>query len=153
MDNSIKNVLALGGIVTLTSIGLFFFGKAIMSGIRRRQQGQTNEGLEGSESNSGSQTQEQIEQEQAKKYDPKNDAKTIRGYLDGVNVYDYSENIMAIFNKLSNAKLKKLADYYKKTYKISLYKQMDDEWDLCDWGGMSNCYKLPMARLTNLNLR
>lgn len=152
MDNSIKNILALGGIVTLTSVGLFFFGKAIISGVRRRQQGRTEEGLLGSLSE-GSSAQEQLEQEQAKSYDPKTDAKAIRGYLDGNNFYEYSEEIMKIFNKLSNAKLKKLADHYKKTYKISLYKQMDEEWDLCGWTKQSNCYTIPMGRLSNLNLR
>ena len=150
MDNQIKNILALGGVAVFSSLGLFFFGKALMSGIRRRQQGKRDEQLNDESSSSA---QQQIEAEQAKAYNPSSDAKAIRGYLDGANVYDYSEEIMKIFNKLSNAKLKKLAEHYKKTYKISLYKQMDEEWDLCDWGGMSNCYKLPMARLTNLNLR
>ena len=153
MDNSIKNVLALGGVAVLSSLGLFFFGKALMNGIRRRQQDKLNEQLNQSGEGGGSSAQEQIEIEQAKSYQPKNDAKLIRGYLDGYNLYEYSDEIMKIFNKLSNAKLKKLADYYKSTYKISLYKQMDDEYDLCGWTKSDNCYKLPMARLTNLNLR
>ena len=150
MDNSIKNILALGGIVTLTSLGLFFFGKSIMSGIRRRQQGKIDDQLS---DDGGSSQQQQIEEQQAKAYNPSNDAKTIRGYLDGYNLYEYSDEIMKIINKLSDAKLKKLAEHYKKTYKISLYKQLDDEYDLCGWTKQDNCYKLPMARLTNLNLR
>ena len=150
MDNQIKNILALGGVAVLSSLGLFFFGKALMSGIRRRQQGKRDEQLN---DEGGSSSQQQIEEEQAKAYNPSSDAKAIRGYLDGNNFYEYSEEIMKIFNKLSNAKLKKLAEHYKKTYKISLYKQMDEEWDLCGWTKQDNCYKLPMARLTNLNLR
>jgi len=153
MDNSTKNVLATGGVAILTSLGLFFMIKSVINGIQRRQNEQREEDLDASGEGGGSSQQEQIEQEQAKKYNPKADAEAIRKMLDGANIYEYSENIMEIFNKLSNAKLKKLHDYYKNKYKITLYKQMDDEYDLCGWTMNNNCYELPMKRLTNLNLR
>lgn len=153
MDNSLKNTLALGGSVIIASVGLFLFGKAVMNQIKRRRNENQEELLDEDNGGGNANAQEELEQEQAKKYNASSDAKLIRGYLDGANLNTYEDNIIAIFGKLTDAKLKKLADYYKKTYKISLYKQMDDEYDQCGWTLMSNCYDVPMKRLTGLGLR
>jgi hypothetical protein len=152
MDSKITNTLTLGGSVILASLGLFFLGKTIMNQIRRRANDRQNENLEGDGSSNQS-AQEQLEIEQAKKYNATADAKAIRGYLDGWNLYSYNDEILKIFNKLTDAKLKKLAEEYKKKYKISLYKQMDDEYNNCGYTFMSNCYDIPMKRLSGLGLR
>lgn len=150
-DKTLLNTLVLGGSVIIASFGLFLFGKTIMNQIKRRRDEKDEDNIEGDE-DSGESAQEQLEIQQAKNYNPYADAKTIRGYLDGYNVFSYNTEILAIINKLTNPKLKKLAEHYKKTYKISLYKQMDDEWNTCGYG-YSNCYDAPMKRLSGLGLR
>ena len=151
-DNKIINTLTLAGSVILASVGLYFFGKAVMNKIRRRANDKETELIEGDGSSSQSQ-QEQLEQQQAKNYNPTSDAKTIRGYLNGYNYYCYGNEIMRIFNKLTNAKLKKLAEHYKKTYSISLWKQMDDEYNTCGYTWSSDGYVEPKQRLSSLGLR
>lgn len=153
-DKPILNTLTLGGSVILASLGLYFFGKSILNQIKRKQNAKDNQHLDdgGGGGNSVSQ-QEQLEIEQAKKYDPTSDAKTIRGYLDGWNFNSYGTEITELFNKLTNAKLIKLADKYKSMYNLSLYKQMDDETDACGYFFSDNCYDIPMKRLSALGKR
>jgi len=151
-DKALLNTLVLGGSVIIASVGLFFFGKTIMNQIKRRREEKEEDRIEGDEG-SGASAQQQLEIQQATNYNPSADAKAIRGYLDGYNWNSYNTEILAIFNKLTNAKLKKLAEHYKKTYKISLYKQMDDEWNTCGLTFTSNCYDVPMRRLSGLGLR
>jgi hypothetical protein len=153
MDNALKNTLVLGGSVIIASVGLFFLGKAIMNQIKRRANDKQNDLLDDDGGSGGSNPQEQLEIEQAKKYNATSDAKLIRGYLDGYNYNSYGSEINAIFNKLTDAKVKKLADFYKNKYKISLYKQMDDEWNICGWTLQTNCYEVPMKRLATLGKR
>ena len=151
-EKPIINTLTLGASVMLASVGLYFFGKALMNQIKRRRNAKDKENVDRGEENQVSQ-QQQYEQEQAKKYDPLPDAKSIRTYLSGNNFNSYGTEINDIFKKLTNAKLKKLAELYKNRYKISLYKQMDDEWNLCGWTKTDNCYEIPMKRLSGLGLR
>jgi hypothetical protein len=151
-DKTLLNTLVLGGSVIIASFGLFLFGKTIMNQIKRRRDEKDENNIEGDE-DSGESAQEQLEIQQAKNYNPFADAKAIRGYLDGYNVNSYNTEILAIINKLTNAKLKKLAEHYNKNYKISLYKQMDNEWNTCGYTFSSNCYDTPMKRLSGLGLR
>jgi hypothetical protein len=153
MDNALKNTLVLGGSVIIASVGLFFFGKTIMNQIRRKANDKETELLEDDGSGGGTSQQAQLEIEQAKQYNATSDAKLIRGYLDGYNYNSYGAEVSSIFNKLTDAKLKKLADFYKNKYKISLYKQMDDEWNICGWTLQTNCYEIPMKRLASLGKR
>ena len=62
----------------------------------------------------------------------------------------YDTEINGLISKLTDAKLKKLAQYYKTKYKKSLYVALDDEWDAV---GSGNLYQGAMNRLSSLGYR
>lgn len=153
MDEKNINTLGLGVAILLTSLGIYFVGKSILNTIRAKAEDKLEDNLNAEivqVGGGGSQTQATLEEQQAKLYNPTADVKLLRGYLEGYNVFVYPEEVNGILNKLTDAKLKKLASYYKGTTRISLYTQLAGEWYCIDG---KSCYIDALKRLGNLNLR
>ena len=94
---------------------------------------------------------EKKETSSAINYNPKADNDLIHGYIKGANWNTYRDQINAIFNKLTDSQLIKLANYWKTKHdNESLYYWLDWELDNC-WNP-ANCYNLPMTRLKSLGL-
>ena len=155
MDEKNINIIALGGGILLSSLGLYFVGKSILNQIRAKAEGKLEDNLnEDIDEGGGSNQQQALEEQQAKLYNPYQDTKALRGYLEGYNLMYYPDEVNGIINKLTDAKLKKLATYYKLASmkygeKKSLYQQMVDEWD----GVGGSYYDSSEKRLSSLGLR
>jgi hypothetical protein len=147
---STKDTLIIGVSILLLTGGIVLVGRTIVSRIKARREDEASLVL-GDEGGSGNTLLTPSEETEAKNYNPKDDAKSIYDKISGWKlpfVY-YDEEVNGLIARLTDAKLKKLADYYKTKYKISLYKQLDDEWDYIS----GNPYKGSMNRLSNLGKR
>ena len=154
MNEKNINIIALGGGILLTSLGIYFFTKSILNKIRAKAEGKVEDNLNAEIVTGGGSSQQQtLEEQQAKNYNPYEDVKALRGFLEGYNVLGaYPTQVNGIVNKLTDAKLKKLATYYKGATKgTSLYAQLNSEWSV-DWGGVS-VYDSSIRRLNSLGLR
>lgn len=155
MDEKNINIIALGGGLLLTSLGLYFVTKSVLNQIRAKAEGKLEENLNAEMVTGGGSGQQQaLEEAEAKLYNPYQDVLSLRKYLEGNNWWSYTDEVNAIIKKLTDAKLKKLAIYYKGASmkygeKKSLYQQLVDEWD---WGTTSY-YDLAEKRLSSLGLR
>ena len=155
MDEKNINIIALGGGILLSSLGLYFVAKSVLNQIRAKAEDKLEDNLNAEIVTGGGSSQQQaLEEQQAKSYNPYQDVKALRGYLEGYNIMYYPDQVNGIINKLTDAKLKKLATYYKLASakygeKTTLYQQMVDEWD--DWGG--SFYATSEKRLASLGLR
>jgi hypothetical protein len=91
------------------------------------------------------------EESEAKNYNPTSDAKYIYDRLKGWKVpfVYYDEEVNAMIAKQTDAKLKKLAQFYKSKYNKSLWLALDEEWDYYS----GNQYLGSMNRLSSLGLR
>lgn len=156
MEEKNINIIALGGGILLTSLGLYFVAKSVLNQIRAKAEDKLEEHLNAEIGMDGDSSQQQVlEEQQAKVYNPYQDVKALRGYLEGYNVMCYPVEVNGIINKLTDAKLKKLATYYKGASmkygeKKSLYQQMVDEYN--DWT-LTSCYDTSEKRLSSLGLR
>ena len=147
---STKDTLIIGVSILLLTGGIVLVGRTIVSRIKARREDEASLVL-GDEGGSGNTLLTPSEETEAKNYNPKDDAKSIYDKISGWKlpfVY-YDEEVNGLIARLTDAKLKKLADYYKTKYKISLYKQLDEEWDYIS----GNQYKGSMNRLSNLGKR
>jgi hypothetical protein len=125
--------------------------KRVIRKINEKQQAKRDENLELSLGEKETET-EKKETSSAENYNPKADNDLIHGYINGLNVNDYKNEINAIFNRLTDAQVKKLASYWKTKHKgESLYYWLDWELDNC-WSPSWNCYDQPMKRLKSLGL-
>jgi hypothetical protein len=152
MDEKNINIIALGGGLLLSSLGVYFIAKSVLNQIRAKAQDKADDNLNAEIITGGGSIQQQsLEEQQAKLYNPYQDVKALRGYLEGYNVLGgYPDEVNGIINKLTDAKLKKLATYYKGATKgTTLYQQMVDEWD--GWG--ASFYATSEKRLASLGLR
>jgi hypothetical protein len=147
---STKDTIIVGASILLLVGGLFFVGRTIISRMKGRREDEASTLLAGEEG-SGDTLLTPSEEAEAKNYKPKDDAKYIHDRIAGWKVpfVYYDEEVNGVIAKLTDAKLKKLADYYKTTYKKSLYVALDEEWDYYS----GNQYKGSMNRLSNLNRR
>jgi len=156
MDEKNINIIALGSGILLSSLGLYFVGKSILNQIRAKAEGKLEDNLNAEIVTGGGSSQQQaLEEQQAKLYNPYPDVKLLRGYLEGYNVFYYPDEVNGIINKLTDAKLKKLATYYKLASmkygeKKSLYQQMVDEWNN---SVNASYYDSSEKRLSGLGLR
>jgi hypothetical protein len=150
MQESTKKTLIVGGSILLATAGLFLVGRAILANIKSRKEDEIA-GLTEQEEGSGTTATTPAEEADAKNYNPATDAKYIYDKLWGWKVpfVSYDTEINALIAKLTDAKLKKLADYFKSKYKKSLYLTLEEEWDYYS----GNQYKGSMARLSNLGKR
>jgi hypothetical protein len=154
MDKNNINIIGLGIGILLTSVGVYFFSKSILNKIRAKAEGKLEDNLNAEIVTGGGSSQQQaLEEQQAKNYNPYQDVLALRGYLEGYNVLgSYPTQVNGIVNKLTDAKLKKLATYYKGATKgTTLYAQLNSEWSI-DWGGVS-VYDSSIRRLNGLGLR
>ena len=155
MDEKNINIIALSGGILLSSLGLYFVTKSVLNQIRAKAEGKLEDNLNAEIVTGGGSSQQQVlEEQQAKLYNPYPDVKLLRGYLEGYNLYYYPNEVNGLINKLTDAKLKKLATTYKSVSmkygeKKSLYQQMVDEWD--DVSG--SYYDSSEKRLSSLGLR
>ncbi len=95
------------------------------------------------ESGTSKTPQQTTEQAQAAAYNPYNDYKRIFNWIDGANWQQRGTEVNSITNRLTDAKLIKLAKYWeKKQGGESLYYWLD--WEAGDFYGIS------MARLKSL---
>jgi hypothetical protein len=152
MDEKNINIIALGGGILLSSLGLYFVTKSVLNQIRAKAEGKLEDNLNADiDEGGGSNQQQALEEQQAKLYNPYQDVKALRGYMEGWNLMYYPDEVNGIINKLTDAKLKKLATYYKGATKgITLYAQMNDEWnDITN----TSFYATSIKRLASLGLR
>jgi hypothetical protein len=150
MKESTKKTLTVGVSVLLITAGLFFVSRTIIARLKSRKEDEVST-LLGDEQGSGDTQLSPSEDAEAKKYNPATDAKYIYDRIDGWKVpfVYYDEEVNGLISKLTDAKLKKMATYYKTKYKKSLYLALDEEWDYIS----GNQYKGSMNRLSSLGLR
>lgn len=154
MEEKNINIIALGGGLLLSSLGVYFIAKSVLNQIRAKAQDKLEENLNAEIVTGGGSSQQQaLEEQQAKSYNPYQDVLALRGYLEGYNILGaYPTQVNGIINKLTDAKLKKLTTYYKGATKgTTLYAQLNSEWSV-DWGGTS-VYNSSIKRLNALGLR
>jgi hypothetical protein len=158
MDEKNINIIALGGGILLTSLGLYFVTKSVLNQIRAKAEDKLEDNLNAEIVTGGGSTQQQgLETQQAKLYNPYQDVLALRGYLEGYNLVGYPVEVASIINKLTDEELKKLATYYKlASYKYgekkTLYQQLVDEFDgYLGLGG--TMYDATEKRLASLGLR
>jgi len=158
MDEKNINIIALGGGILLTSLGVYFVTKSVLNQIKAKAEDKLEDNLNAEIVTGGGSSQQQaLEEQQAKLYNPYQDVLALRGYLEGYNPVGYPEEVNAIIKKLTDAQLKKLATYYKLASakygeKKSLYQQMVDE--LNGYLGLgTSFYDVSEKRLSSLGLR
>ena len=156
MDEKNINIIALGGGILLTSLGVYFVTKSVLNQIKAKAEGKLEENLNAEIVTGGGSSQQQaLEEQQAKLYNPYQDVLALRGYLEGYNLRYYPDEVNGIIKKLSDAQLRKLATYYKGASmkygeKKSLYQQMVGEWnDVTN----TSFYDVSEKRLSSLGLR
>ena len=147
MQEKTQKTLIVGFSVLLITAGLFFVSRAVL----RRIQDKKEDELAGTAGDEGSgDTQlSPSEESEAKKYNPANDIKYINDKIGGYNFNPPYKEVNSRIASLTDAKLKKMAQAYKAKYKITLYKQLDEEWDDIAYG---NWYESSMNRLVSLGL-
>lgn len=152
MEEKTKKTLTIGVSILLITTGLYFVSKVIVGKIKANKAQDPADTLL-NEQGSGTNPLAPSEEEEAKKYNPATDAKylydRLYGWLKPPFVF-YDTEINGLISKLTDAKLKKLAQYYKTKYKKSLYVALDDEWDAL---GSGNLYQGAMNRLSSLGYR
>jgi hypothetical protein len=147
MKETQKTILT-GFSILLLATGVFFVSRAIL----RRLQSKKEDELAtiADDEGSGDTQLSSSEEAQARNYNPTNDVKYIYNKIGGWNFIAPYKEINSLIASLTDAKLKKLAQAYKAKYKITLYRQLDEEWDDFDYG---NLYESSMNRLSSLGLR
>jgi hypothetical protein len=152
MTESTKKTLITGTSILLITAGLFFVGRAILRNLKAKKEDETASSG-GNEQGSGNTLLTPSEESEAKNYNPSSDAKFLNDKLYGwakPPFVFYDEEINGLLSSLTDAKLKKLAPYYKTKYKKSLWLALDEEWDAI---GSGNLYIGAMNRLSSLGLK
>ena len=151
MNENTKKTIITGVSILLLTAGVFFVSRAILKKIQAKKEDEVASSGEGSEEGSGDSLLTPSEEAEAKKYNPASDAKYIYDRLKGWKVpfVFYDEEVNGMIAKQTDAKLKKLAQYYKSKYNKSLWLALEEEWDY--YGG--NQYQGSMNRLSSLGLR
>ena len=140
MNKAVKYSIIGGSIITL-GIVTFFVGRKIY----RKNKGK------GASNKNTSETQED-NNENLDKYNPTSDAKVLESYLKGANALYYPKEVSKIIMPLTNDETILLSNEYKKRNGITLWEQLDGEWDACGFPIPKNCYEAPMKKLKDLNL-
>jgi hypothetical protein len=152
MTESTKKTLITGTSILLITAGLFFVSRAILRNLKAKKEDELISSG-GNEQGSGNTLLTPSEESEAKNYNPSADAKYLNdrlyGWLKPPFVF-YDQEINGLLASLTDAKLKKLAPYYKTKYKKSLWLALDEEWDAI---GSGNLYIGAMNRLSSLGLK
>jgi hypothetical protein len=151
MTEKTQKTIVTGVSILLLTAGLFFVSKVFLDRLKARKEDEFS--TEVDEGGSGDTLLTPSEEQEAKKYNPASDAEylydRLLGWLKPPFVF-YDKEINGLISNLTDAKLKKLAQYYKTKYKTSLWSALDNEWDSV---GSGNLYKGSMNRLSGLGLR
>ena len=133
-----KKMLIVSGSILLGTLIAVLVGKAIYKKVRKNREEKAEVDLD-EDVASGSSSDD------ASDYNPSSNVSTLGGYIYGNNFWTYEDEVDAIIIPLSDARLKKLAEAYKKKYNIGLYKNLIGE---CCYG----MYEESEARLKSLGL-
>tara|TARA_R110000851_G_scaffold269144_2_gene421801 strand:- start:190 stop:609 length:420 start_codon:yes stop_codon:yes gene_type:complete len=133
-----KKILIVSGSILLGTLIAVLVGKAIYKKVVAKKEEKAEVDLD-EDVASGSSSDD------ASDYNPSSNVSTLGGYIYGNNFWTYEDEVDAIIIPLSDARLKKLAEAYKKKYKIGLYKNLIGE---CCYG----MYEESEARLKSLGL-
>jgi len=147
MKNDRTKTIITSVSILLITTGLFFVGRAVLRRIQENKQDDLSQSA--GDEGSGDTQLSPSEEQQARNYNPASDVKYIYDKIGGWNLFAPYKEINAKIASLTDAKLKKLAQAYKVKHKITLYRQLDEEWDDFDYG---NLYESSMNRLVSLGL-
>ena len=153
MNQNLKTVI-IGASILGVAVALYFVGKKSVKKFKDKKEAERKAKVEAELGLGDSSPAAQVEEEQAKSYNPSSDLKSLANYVVGYNVINaYEDEVNGLIATLSTAELKILAAAFKKKYNKSLYRYLDDEMDGCGFWGYSNCYEPSMKRLSNAGLR
>ena len=161
MDKKNINTIITGVGILLGVGGLYFIGRKVLKKAQEKAEKERADKLrEELENIEGSEDMQKMEQAEAKAYNPDADAVWIRNAINGIN-YNNSdaEELNNTLMKLSNLKLKKIARHYNSKFGISLWQDLDDEYNTCrngigDWLTLGiDCYTSSKNRLSRLGFK
>ena len=145
--NDTTKILIRGGAVLVGGIVLFFVGRKLVRVIKEKNEKKRDEKREEDSAGMGSE-QAEYEQTESESYNPASDLATFVSYIHGYNAQPYAYKVDALFNKLTNAELCKLDQAHRSKHKKSMWKMLDEEYDVCGWT-FSDCYVESKRRLRN----
>jgi len=147
--NETTKILIRGGGVLLGGVVLFFVARKVAKTIKDKNEKKRDDKREEDSKGMGSE-QAEDEQTKAQSYNPASDLASFEDYVHGANgLNSYEYEVDALFNKLSNAELCKLDKAHRSKHNQSMWKHLDEEWDICGTFGGNDCYKESKRRLRN----
>tara|TARA_R110001606_G_scaffold157449_1_gene300501 strand:+ start:319 stop:804 length:486 start_codon:yes stop_codon:yes gene_type:complete len=149
--NDTTKILVRGGAILFGGLILVFVTKKLIVKGKKKREEKRLEKLQEDSQGMGNE-QANTESQQAETYNPASDLATFEGYVVDYNAKTYGASVNSLLDKLTNAKLKVLNTAFKKKHKISMWQQLDDEWDVCGTWGMSDCYWASKKRLRSAGL-
>ena len=144
INTLVKSVAIVGGLVGVA----FVIKKIVNKAIEKKEKARAD--ALAAELGTATNAAVQQEGDAAGAYNPSSHVQQIDEYILGGNIVDYPDEILALFNSLTDAKLRKLADAWKKKYGRTLWYDLDDEWDSCGFWGFSDCYVPHKNRLSSV---
>ena len=148
--NETSKILVRAGSLLVGSVVLFFVTKKIIKKVQKKKADDRLEENKENQQGMGN-VQANTEQNEAESYNPASDLATFETYVHGGNIVPKPYKIDALFNKLTNARLKKLNTAHKKKHGDSLWTHLDDEMDNCGWT-FNDCYVESKRRLRSAGL-
>jgi hypothetical protein len=146
MNEKTTKTIVTGVSILLLTAGVFFISRAILKNIQARKEDEIAGSGEGNEEGSGDTLLTPSEEAEAKNYNPTADVNYIYSKIAGWNYYTYGKEVNQRVMSLTDAKLKKMAQAYKrKNGGVSLFVALEDEW--------GNEYEPSQNRLAQLNLK
>jgi hypothetical protein len=146
MNEKTTKTIVTGVSILLLTAGVFFISRAILKNLQARKEDEIAGSGEGNEEGSGDTLLTPSEEAEAKNYNPTADVNYIFSKIAGWNYYTYGKEVNQRIMSLTDAKLKKMAQAYKrKNGGVSLFVALEDEW--------GNEYEPSQNRLSQLNLK
>jgi hypothetical protein len=146
MNEKTTKTIVTGVSILLLTAGVFFISRAILKNLQARKEDEIAGSGEGNEEGSGDTLLTPSEEAEAKNYNPTADVNYIFSKIAGWNYYTYGKEVNQRIMSLTDAKLKKMAQAYKrKNGGVSLFVALEDEW--------RNEYEPSQNRLSQLNLK
>jgi hypothetical protein len=146
MNEKTTKTIVTGVSILLLTAGVFFISRAILKNLQARKEDEIAGSGEGNEEGSGDTLLTPTEEAEAKNYNPTADVNYIYSKIAGWNYYTYGKEVNQRIMSLTDAKLKKMAQAYKrKNGGVSLFVALEDEWN--------NEYEPSQNRLSQLNLK
>ena len=148
--NETTKIFVRGGAILVGGFVLFIVSKKIIKSIQKNKDKKEEDTRKENEQGMSNE-QAQTETSEADSYNPASDLATFETYVHGGNIVPKPYKIDALFNKLTNAKLRKLNTAHKNKHGDSLWTHLDDEMDNCGWT-FNDCYVESKRRLRNAGL-